>query len=68
MKVNGTVSWKPEITPGNVVSWLLVVAGAVFSFAALSSDVAQLNREDARLLARITAIEARAERDREVIS
>lgn len=43
------IMFKREITPGNVVSWLLIVGGFVYGYSQLSTKVEHISAAVARL-------------------
>jgi hypothetical protein len=56
--------WKPEVTPGNVVSWMMIAVGGVSVFTVLLADVRTLQAARDDMRTRLEKIEVRAEQDR----
>lgn len=60
--------WKAEITPGNVVSWLLTLGTVITFVVMIRSDVNALQRAKADADKRFDKIEGRADIDRDNIA
>jgi hypothetical protein len=60
-------TWKAEITPGNVVSWMISAAGIVALVVWLQADVRELKMSGERMDRRVTKVEERADNLRDSI-
>ena len=61
-------SWfKWEITPGNVISWVVGIITIVMAFTALQFDVRELKAADERFNQRLLAIEKRSAEDHDAL-
>lgn len=59
--------WKAEVTPGNVVSWLISAGTVVAMIVWLQADVKALQKMDEQVERRLGKVEDRAEQDRAAI-
>jgi hypothetical protein len=58
--------WKWEVTPGNVVSWIVIAVGLVLAYSRVESRVDETAKMVIRLEASDTAMNARIEAAREL--
>ncbi|MGL5011807.1 MAG: hypothetical protein ACRC6I_18170 [Paracoccaceae bacterium] len=65
--MNKLMQWKAEVTPGNVVSWIISLVGIVTVVVWLQADVRELTKSGERMDRRVAKIEDRTEADRREI-